>query len=54
MCVGIGSSESSTFALQLAYGKAVIVDCSPAGLVLGAATKREPQINKARFLELWK
>ena len=32
-------SESSASACYSAYGKAVAVDCSPARLVVGAATK---------------
>ena len=37
--VGLDGIEVSTSALQLEYGKAVTVDCSPARLVLGTATK---------------
>ena len=36
--VSIGWSESSTFVVLLAYGKAV-TECSPARLVLGTTTK---------------
>ena len=35
------SSESSTYVLKSANGKAVTEDCRPAKLVLGAATKHK-------------
>ena len=39
MCVGIDRSELSTYALQLAYCKAVIIECCHVRLLLGAASE---------------
>ena len=40
MCVDIDRSELSTSVLKLVLVKAVVVDCSPARLVQGAATSK--------------
>ena len=45
VCLGKDRSESSASVLNLEHGKAVTVGCSPARIVLGAATKQNTHGN---------